>query len=154
MKGKSCGSCGNGVRMLRARRLLSRSADFFQNRVETYGNAAKRCGVATIVIAVCLLPVFFPAFAQARSYRVVISGRVTDIYGRLIPSALVAVPALNESTLSDSQGSYRLTIRSRVRPGEEVVIRASRKGFDYASKSVRLAPGVRPRINFRLTPST
>ena len=61
-------------------------------------------------------------------------------------------PALNETTLSDSEGKYRLVVWSKVRAGGKVVIRASREGFDYIGRPVRLAPGAQIKVNFRLAP--
>lgn len=91
----------------------------------------------------------FPVGLPARP-PVVISGKVTDARGQPIPGALIAVPALNESTVSDDGGMYRLAIRSKARPGQDVVIRASREGLDYVSHSVRLAPKAQARMDFRL----
>jgi hypothetical protein len=109
-------------------------------------------GRTTVIIAlICLVAALHPVVLQARP-PVVISGRVTDVQRRPIPAALVTVPALNESTVSDNGGMYRPVVRSKVRSGQGVVIRASREGFDYASRPIRLAPKARLRVNFRLVP--
>jgi hypothetical protein len=115
------------------------------------GGLMRRWPVALILV--CLLAVFLPALSHAQQERPIISGKVTDTKGRPIAAALINIPALNESVISDDQGAYRLVLRSKTRSGEEVVIRASRKGFDYTSRSLRLRPKARLRINFRLTPS-
>jgi hypothetical protein len=114
-----------------------------------------RCGVmpgrGLIIALICLAGALHPGPLHARP-PVVISGRVTDLQRRPIPEALITVPALNESTVSDRGGMYCLVIRSKVRSGQGVVIRASREGFDYASRSIRLSPKARLRMNFRLVP--
>jgi hypothetical protein len=53
---------------------------------------------------------------------VVISGEVTDTLGRPIPAAVITVPALNESTVSDNGGMYCLVVLSKVRSDQQVVI--------------------------------
>ena len=85
------------------------------------------------VVALMCFAALFPVGLPARP-PVVISGKVTDARGQPIPGALIAVPALNESTVSDDGGMYRLAIRSKARPGQDVVIRASREGLDYVSQ--------------------
>ncbi len=104
-------------------------------------------------LAVALSPVVPLCADPPRSRQpVVISGKVIDTQRRSIPAALISVPALNASTFSDSDGTYRLVVESKVRSGEEVVLRASREGFGYVSRSVRLAPGARVKVDFRLAP--
>lgn len=100
---------------------------------------------------VCLAAVLFPAGVQARR-PVEISGRVVDTMRRPLSGVLISVPALNESALSDERGRYRMTIGSRVRRGQRVVIQASRDGFDRASRPVDLFPRGRLRVDFRLAP--
>jgi hypothetical protein len=107
-------------------------------------------GKLILIVLACLFVTLLPTFSQARE-PITISGKVTDGRGHSVDSALIAIPALSESTTTDDRGAYRLLVRSKVRSGEEVVIRASRKGFDYASRPVRLRPGARLRINFRLS---
>lgn len=102
-------------------------------------------------VLICFVALLSPAGLPARQ-PVVISGKVTDVQHRPIPKASVTLPALNESAVSDGEGMYHLVVRSKVRSGQEVVIRASREGFDYASRPVRLAPGAQLRVNFRLVP--
>ena len=104
-----------------------------------------------MVALICFVAVFSPVGLHAR-LPVVISGKVTDLERHAIPMALIALPALNESAHSDGEGMYRLVVRSRVRSGQVVVIRASREGFDYASRPIRLAPGAQLRVNFQLVP--
>jgi len=104
-----------------------------------------------VVILACLAVPLLSAAVQA-GQAVVISGVVTDMESRPIGGALVAVPAFNESAVSDDGGMYRLVIRSKVRRGQDVVVRASHKGFDYVSRPVRLAPKAQVRVNFRLVP--
>ncbi len=108
-------------------------------------------GRSLIITLMCFVAALHPVPLQARP-PVVISGKVTDGQRRPISAALITVPALNESTVSDNGGMYRLVVRSKVRSGQGVVIRASREGFDYASRSIRLAPKARLKINFRLVP--
>ena len=102
-----------------------------------------------VVILACLAVPLLPAAVKA-GQAAVVSGMVTDAEHRPVAGALVAVPAFNESAVSDDKGTYRLVIKSKVRRGQEVVIRASHKGFDYASRPVRLAPGELVKANFRL----
>jgi len=56
------------------------------------------------------------------------------------------------SAVTDNQGTYRLVIGSSVHPGQQVVINASRQGFDYSSYAVTLAPGTKLKQSFRLEP--
>jgi hypothetical protein len=106
----------------------------------------------TLTVAlICFVTALSSVALHARQ-PVVISGKVTDTQGRPIAGALIAVPALNESTVSDDEGMYRLAIRSKARLGQEAVIRASREGFDYVSRSVRLGPKAQVRVDFRLVP--
>jgi hypothetical protein len=106
---------------------------------------------ALTVALICFVAILSPVALQARQ-PVVISGKVTDTQGRPIPTALITVPVLNASTVSDSGGMYDLVIRSKVRSGQGVVIRASRQGFDYVSRPVRLAPSAQLKVDFRLVP--
>ena len=106
-------------------------------------------GHSVVVILACLAVPLLAAAGQS-GQPVVIFGAVTDAQHHPLAGALVAVPAFNESAVSDDQGMYRLVIGSRVRRGQEVVIRASHKGFDYVSRPVRLAPGVHVGVNFKL----
>ncbi len=76
-----------------------------------------------IIALICLVAALHPVVLQARQ-PVVISGKVTDTLGRPIPAALITVPALNESTVSDNGGMYHLVVLSKVRSGQRVVIRA------------------------------
>jgi len=109
---------------------------------------------AAVVLVISVVLWLLPAQARvgpSEGHRqVVISGNVTDTQGRPVRSVLVSVPALNENALSDDRGTYRLVIKSKFRSGAAVVIRASRKGYNYVSRSVRLNPGARLRIDFRL----
>jgi hypothetical protein len=108
--------------------------------------------LSTVALAIlCLIALLSPVPAEAREKQVIMSGRVMDTLGRPVRSALISIPAINESTTTDDQGAYRLVIRAKIRSGEAVVVRASRKGFDYVSRSVRLTAGARLTINFRLT---
>jgi len=109
-----------------------------------------RHGLAALAL-ICVVVALFPVVSLSRP-PVVISGKVTDSRGRPIPGALIALPALSESTVSDDEGMYRLAIRSKVRLGQDAVIRASREGFDYVSRSVRLGPKAQLRMDFRLVP--
>ena len=113
---------------------------------------AVRSAVFLLLVGLVLWLLSAQAHAAPSGSRrqIVISGNVTDTQGRPVGSVLISVPALNESTVSDERGAYRLVIKSRVRSGSAVVIRASRKGYNYVSRSVRLNPGVRLRIDFRL----
>jgi hypothetical protein len=81
-----------------------------------------------------------------------ISGYVTDTQRRPMVGALVSVPALNESALSDERGRYRIVVRAKVRRGQRVVIQASREGFDRLSRPVDLVPKGKLKVNFRLAP--
>jgi hypothetical protein len=101
------------------------------------------------ILLFAVLTAFLATVAEARK-PVVIYGKVTDGAGKPIGSALVAIAALSESTTTDSAGTYRLTVVSRVRAGQKVVVVASREGYDYGRRSVTLAPGIAAKQNFRL----
>jgi len=106
---------------------------------------------ALTVALICFVAVLPPIALEARQ-PVVVSGKVTGAQGRPVSAALITAPALNEGTVSDPKGMYQLVIRSKVRSGQWIVIRAGREGFDSVSRPVRLAPGVQLRVNFRLVP--
>lgn len=109
------------------------------------------CSVALVLLAVAVSPAFSPALSSGRR-PLEIWGHVTDNQHRSLAGVLVSVPALNESTLSDDEGVYRLLIRSKVRPGQGVVIQASRQGFDRMSRPLTLTPKGRVQVNFKLVP--
>jgi hypothetical protein len=104
--------------------------------------------IAFIVLFVFLVAAL-STVAEARK-PVVVYGRVNDAKGKPIPSALVAIAALSESTTTDSLGAYRLVVSSPVHTGQKVVVVASREGYDYGRRSVTLAPGIQTKQNFRL----
>ena len=105
-----------------------------------------------VILLSLVMTAFIATVTDARK-PVVIYGRVTDGSGKPIGSALVAIAALSESTLTDPSGSYRLVLPSRVRTGQKVVVVASREGYDYGRRSVTLSPGIVTKQNFRLPAS-
>lgn len=106
---------------------------------------------ALAVAVVCLVMVLAPAVLRARQ-PMEVSGYVTDTQRRPMAGALISIPALNESASSDERGRYRMTIQSRVRRGQRVVIQASREGFDRLSRPIDLVPKGKLKVNFRLAP--
>jgi hypothetical protein len=106
---------------------------------------------ALFFLLVCCALTLVAASVQAQR-PVVIKGRVTDTSGRPVAAALIGVAAFNASTTSDTHGTYRLVIGSRVRAGQHAVLTASREGFDYARRAVILAPGAELTESFRLRP--
>jgi hypothetical protein len=62
---------------------------------------------ALTVALICFVTVLSPVALQPHQ-PVVISGKVTDTQGRPIPTAVITVPVLNASTVSDTGGVYDL----------------------------------------------
>jgi len=128
-----------------------RKSFVFLSRPGTIGRQAVKVARLSF-LTFCIIAVFMPASLHAVRHPVIISGGVTTNSGRPLADAFVCIPALNVSAVTDNQGMYRLVIGSSVHPGQQVVINASRQGFDYSSYAVTLAPGTKLKQSFRLEP--
>jgi TonB-linked SusC/RagA family outer membrane protein len=101
--------------------------------------------LATLVAA-ALAPVALPAQEPAT-----VTGRVTNASGAPENAVLVRIEALGIGATTSADGTYRLVVPgSRVRPGQQVTITASRVGLAPSSRTITLAPGAALTQDFQL----
>ena len=80
-----------------------------------------------------------------------VTGRVTNPAGAAEPGVTVRIGALNISTVTAANGTYRLVIPAgRLRAGQQITIAASRVGLAASTRSVTLSPGAAVTQNFQL----
>jgi TonB-linked SusC/RagA family outer membrane protein len=99
------------------------------------------------LLAVALAPVAGTAQQPA-----VITGQVMDASGAApVASASVSIPSLNIGTLTNNQGQFTLTVpAARLRPGQQLQLRAQSIGYKSETVSITLAPGASLEQDFRL----
>ena len=81
----------------------------------------------------------------------VVTGRVTNSSGNPEAAVSVRIGALNVGTTTAQDGSYRLVVpASRINPGQQVRITASRVGLTEQDRMLTLNPGATLTQNFVL----
>lgn len=95
-----------------------------------------------------LLALLAPAAAIAQPGAV--TGRVTDVGGRPLAGANVAVQGSDLRTATDERGRYRLTVAH----AGTVRIRASKRSYAASSHRVTTVAGATVSRDFRLFPVT
>jgi TonB-linked SusC/RagA family outer membrane protein len=89
-----------------------------------------------------------PAISSAQS--ATISGKVTTETGEAVPTATVAVRALNVGAVTDAQGRYTITIPDSRLNGSAVTVSVRRIGYAAKSTTVTPRPGAPTTVDFIL----
>ena len=104
-----------------------------------------RYALPLVLLVACI--VWTPtAPAQSTSAPAVITGRVVDADGHMLPYASVRIDGTVDGAATDSTGHFRFTTRRSGR----VTLRASMVGYDDATQSATLAPGDTTSVRFEL----
>jgi TonB-dependent starch-binding outer membrane protein SusC len=88
------------------------------------------------VLAVLFLPL--PTAAQEAA---VITGRVSGVSGAPVGGAVVAIPSLELSTVTNDLGNYRLVVSAEQSRGQSVPITVSLLGYEGIEATIELTPG-------------
>jgi hypothetical protein len=116
------------------------------------GSMKQRGRVVLSFLLALVLAASAVASAHAARAPLVISGFASGPGGAPMEEALIAIPALNLSVLTDTRGAFRLVVPARVARGQRVVILATKEGFFEVKRAITLKAGGRLSQNFRLLP--
>jgi hypothetical protein len=106
---------------------------------------SKLRGVIAILV-MAFAPVMLPAQEAAS-----VSGRVTNAQGQPESAVAVRIESLSVGTHTAQDGSYTMNIPgSRIRPGQEAELSASRTGLVTISRTITFSPGTYLTQNFQI----